>query len=48
MEADWSGLKDMWEMGELRQLHVGDSFEQFIEKRREGGGWRGRLFGNCF
>lgn len=45
MEADWSGLKDKWEVGKLRQLSVGDSFEKFIE--REGDGWRGRLFGNC-
>lgn len=47
VEADWSGLKDKWEVGKLRQLSVGNSSEKFIERRREGGGWRGRTFSNC-
>lgn len=47
VEADWSGLKDKWEVGKLRQLSVGNSSEEFIERRREGDGWRGRPFSNC-
>lgn len=40
VEADWSG-KSEGEVGKLRQLSVGNSSEEFTERSREGGGWRG-------
>lgn len=33
MEAVWSGLKDKWKVGKLRQLSLGDFREIYREER---------------